>query len=172
MKKLLLCISVLFFLVPVVGCIEKETTVTGEFDLWNIGFTFKPNEVYYIVNTIEWTGKSPVTIKSIELIKRAEQPITYQDDGINYEFFGADPLKKSGIYGKSDIGDLKSIENLEVKGKGKIVLKLSLKDVKEDSDRRVKIKFNVNGNESEKVVEWNTLEQLTTDKDSNHSIHY
>ncbi|MFJ8260821.1 hypothetical protein ACIQ4I_02530 [Rummeliibacillus sp. NPDC094406] len=88
MKKLLLCISVLFFLVPVIGCSEKEKTVTGKFDLWNIGFTFKPNEVYYLVNTIEWTGESPVTIKSIELIKRAEKPITYQDDGINYEFFG------------------------------------------------------------------------------------
>ena len=162
----------LFILVLVVGCSQQEKAVSGNFLLWNFGFEFQNDKTYYLVVPIEWTGESSVTIKSIELIKRAEKPIKYEEDGINYEFFGADPLKKSGIYGESDIGDLKSIKNLEIKDKGKIVLKLSIKHVKEDSDRRVKIRFNVNGNESEKVVEWKTLEQLTTDKDNNHSIHY
>jgi len=140
-------------------------------DLTFAPFEFQNDKTYYLVVPIEWTGESSVTIKSIELIKRAEKPIKYEEDGINYEFFGADPLKKSGIYGESDIGDLKSINNLEIKGKGKIVLKLSIKDVKKDSERRVKIRFNVNGKESEKVVEWKTLELLTTDN-NDRSIHY
>ena len=32
-----------------------------------------------------------------------------------------------------------------------------------DSDRKVKINFKVNGEESERIVEWNTIEQFSTD---------
>ncbi|QFF99004.1 hypothetical protein PB01_09260 [Psychrobacillus glaciei] len=129
----------------------------------NFGFDLKSNETYYLVVPIEWTGESVVTIKSLELIKRDEKPITYGEDGIKYEIFGADPLKQSGIHGESDVGELKDINNLEINGEGKIVFKFSMRDVKKDSERRVKISFSVNGEECEKIVEWNTLEQLTTD---------
>lgn len=163
MKKLLLFISILFFLFTVVGCSEQEKDVTGEFLLGNFGFDLKSNETYHLVVPIEWTGESSVTIESIELIKRDENPITYEDDGIKYEIFGADPLKQSGVYGDRDIGDIESINNFEINGKGKIVLKFSTENVKKDSDRRVKISFNVNGEESEEIVEWKTLEQFSTD---------
>ena len=99
MKKLLLCISILFFIFIVVGCSEQEKAVTGEFLLGNFGFDLKSNETYHLVVPIEWTGESSVTIESIELIKRDENPITYEEDGIKYDIFGADPLKKSGVYG-------------------------------------------------------------------------
>ncbi|WP_342541942.1 hypothetical protein MHH33_12815 [Paenisporosarcina sp. FSL H8-0542] len=103
----------------------------------------------------------------MELVKRDDNPITYEEDGIKYEFFGADPLKKTGIYGDRnsdrDISDIKSINNLEINSEGKIVLKISTKDVKRESDRKVKINFNVNGEESGKIVEWETLEQLSTE---------
>ncbi|SES46439.1 hypothetical protein [Psychrobacillus sp. OK032] len=59
---------------------------------------------------------------------------------------------------------MKNKEELEINGEGKIVLKLVLgEEVKEDSERRIKISFSINGNESEKIVEWKTLEQLTMD---------
>ena len=135
MKKILLIISLLLLCVSVVVCSEKNDSI-GEFFLGNIGFDFQNNKTYYLVVPIEWTGESPVTIKSIELTKRDEKSITNDNDGIKYEFFGADPLKKSGIYSESDIGDIKSIENFKIKGKGKIVIKLSMKDVKKDSERR------------------------------------
>lgn len=163
MKKLLLCISVLFFSFILLGCNEQKKTVTGEFLLGNFGFSLKSNEIYHLVVPIEWTGESPVTIKSIELIKKDEKPITYKEDGIKYEIFGADPLKQTGVYGDRDIGDIQNLNNFEINGKGKIVLKLTTANVKKDSDRRVKISFNVNGEESETIVEWNTLEQFSTD---------
>lgn len=156
-------ISLFFVLALVVGCSQQLNTKNGKFLLGNFGSDFQNNETCYLVVPIEWTGESAIKIKSIELIKREEKPITYEEDGINYEFFGADPLKKSGIYNNdSNIGDLKPINNFKIKGKGKIVLKLTMKDVKEDNKRRVKIKFNVNGNESENVVEWKTFEKLYT----------
>lgn len=161
MKKL--WISLFFILIFAVGCSQQGKTTTDSLNLGNFGYNFHNNKTYFLVVPIEWTGKSSVIIKSLELIKRDNKPITLEEDGINYEVFGADPLKKPGIYADdSDIGDLKSINNLELKGKGKIVLKLALKDVNEDSQRRVKITFNENENEKEEIFKWKTLEQLTT----------
>lgn len=160
MKKT--CICLIFVLVFLVGCSQQEKTTTDKFLLGNFGLNFENNKTYYLVVPFEWTGKSSVTLKSIELIKRNEEPITYEGDGINYKFFGADPLKESGIFTNSDIGDLKSINNLEIKGKRKIVIKLSMKDVKEDGNRRLKIKFTNNGKDKNEVVKWKSLEQFAT----------
>ena len=164
MKKILLVFSILFVLFTVSGCNEKDKDVAGDFFLGNTGFPFESNETYHAVVPIEWTGESPVKITSIELVKGDEKPINNEEDGIEYEVFGADPMKKTGVWGESDIGDLKTINNLEIDGEGKIVLKLSIGDVKEDPERRVKINFINDGEESEKIVVWKTLEMLTTDK--------
>ncbi|KMY29031.1 hypothetical protein ACZ11_18050 [Lysinibacillus xylanilyticus] len=172
MKKFLLYFSVLFCLVSVVGCNEQDKAVNGEFLLGNFGADWK-EETYYLVVPINWSGKSHVTIESIKLIKKDEKPITYEEDGIKYEFFGADPLKSSGIYGESDVGELKNIKDLEIDDDGKIALKLVLgEEVNEDSERRIKISFSINGKEYEKIVEWKTLEQLTTVSENNSVIPY
>ena len=175
MKKTFLCMNLLFVFALIVGCseqekgieaqgetVEEETAIDGEFLLGELGADFK-EQTYHLVVPIEWTGKSPIKIKSIELIKHDEKPVTYEEDGIEYEVFGADPLKRSGMYTEPNIGDVKDIKDLEIDGEGKIVFKLSLKNVKEDSNRRLKIQFNSNGEESEQIVEWKTLESLTTE---------
>ncbi len=155
-------LSSLLCLLLLVGCSEKEEDVSEEFLLGNFGFTFNENETYHIVVPIEWTGKDPVNLKSLELIKGDDEPVTFEEDGLNYEFFGADPLKTTGIYGESDIGELKNLNNLLIDGEGKLVLKLETSKVQADSERRVKIKYSVNNEEREKIVEWKTLEQITT----------
>ncbi len=54
---------------------------------------------------------------------------------------------------ESDVGELKNIKDLEIDGDGKIVLKLVLgEEVNEDSERRIKISFSINGKEYEKIV--------------------
>jgi len=166
LKKLLLCMSIIFILFTILGCSNTNKEVAGEFFLGSTGYPFKSNETYYVVVPIEWTGESSAIIKSIELIKRNDKPINYEEDGIEYDIFSADPLKKTGVWGESDIGDLKNINDLEINGEGKIVLKLSLGEVMDDSERRVKINFISDGEETEKIVVWKTLEQLnTTDTD-------
>ena len=162
MKKLLISISILCLFI-VVGCSEQDEAVADEFLLGNFGFDLKSNAIYHLVVPIEWTGESAVTIESIELVKSDGNPVTYEEDGFTYEFFGADALKRSGVYGERDIGDIKSITDFEINGKGKIILKLSTNNVKSDRDRRVKINFTVNGEAAEKIVEWKTLEQFATD---------
>lgn len=167
MKRILLGLIALFCLASLVGCSEKDKVEDGEFLFGQFGADWK-KETFYLVVPIQWTGGSSITINSIELVKNNQKQLTtYEEDGITYEFFGADPLKKSGIYGESDVGELKNINGLEINGEGKIVLKLSLGDVKEDNERRVRINFSSNGVEGEKIVVWKTLEQLTTDKDKN-----
>ncbi len=164
MRKLLQCTINLFFLFTIVACSEQEKPVAGEFLLGNFGFDLKSNETYYLVVPIEWTGEPSVTIESIELINKEGTPITFKDDGLKYEIFGADPLKKSGVYGEREIGDIKSINNLEINKKGKIAIKLSTLNVKKDSDRRIKIIFDVNGEDKEEILEWKTLEHFSTEK--------
>ena len=161
MKRKLLCLITLLCLALLVGCNEKKKVEDGEFLLGQFGADWK-KETFYLVVPIQWTGDSSVTINSIELVKNNQKPLTYEEDGIKYEFFGADSLKKSGIYGEADVGDLKNINGLEINGEEKIVLKLSLGDVKEDNERRVKIKLDSDGEEVEKIVVWKTLELLTT----------
>ena len=162
MKRILLGLITFLCVVLLIGCSEKEKAGDGEFLLGQFGADWK-KETFYLVVPIQWTGDSSITINSIELVKNNQKPLTYEEDGIKYEFFGADPLKKSGIYGESDVGDLKTIKGLEINGEGRIVLKLSLGDVKEDNERRVKIKLDSAGEEVEKIVVWKTLEKLTTE---------
>ncbi|MBD3109246.1 hypothetical protein IEO70_12905 [Bacillus sp. AGMB 02131] len=164
MKKIVLIFSILFGLFTVSGCNEKDEEVAGKLFLGNTGYPFASNETYHAVVPIEWTGESPVIITSVELIKRDKKPINYEEDGIKYDVFGADPSKKTGVWGESDIGDLKNLDDSEIDREGKIALKLTLGDVKEDPERRVKINFINDGEESEKIVVWKTLEMLTTDK--------
>ncbi|MCY1187671.1 hypothetical protein D9M73_286810 [compost metagenome] len=45
-------------------------------------------------------------------------------------------------------------------------------EVNEDSERRIKISFSINGEEYEKIVEWKTLEQLATVSENNSVIPY
>lgn len=170
MKRILLGLITLFCLASLVGCSEKDKDVDGEFLLGQFGTDWK-KETYYVVVPIRWTGDSSITINSIELVKNYPDSLTtYEEDGIKYEFLRADPSKKTGIYfesgekyGESDLGELKNINGLEVNGEGRFVLKLSLGDVKVDNARRLKIKFDSDGEEVEKIVVWKTLEQITTE---------
>jgi len=172
MKKFLLSLSFIFCLIAIFGCNEQSKAVNGEFSLINFGADWYA-ETYYLVVPIHWSGKAPVTIESIQLIKKDEQPITYEEDSIKYTFFGANRFKKSGIYSESDVGDLKNLKDVEIKGDGKITLKLVLGEkVKKDSERRLKIRFSVNGRENKQIVEWNTLEQVTTISQNNSIIPY
>ena len=164
MKKFLISVSVILCMIIVIGCSDQEKTVQGEFLLGEFAADFK-EQTYHLVVPIKWTGESPIEIKSIEIIKDADKPVTKEEDGIEYEVLGADPLKQTGIYSEPNIGKVTDIADLEIDGEGKLVFKLSLMDVKKDSNRRLKIQFNNNQKENEQIVVWKTLEQLTTDND-------
>lgn len=164
MKKYVLYFSLFIVFILIIGCNgnnSEEKSDKGEFFLGQFGADFTES-TYHLVIPIKWTGDSPIKMKSIELIKKDANPVTYEEDGIKYEFYGADPLKSSGIYNELDIGKIKDIRNLEIDGEGKIVLKLTLKNVDTDTERRLKVTFNVDGEEREEIVEWKTLELLNT----------
>ncbi len=163
MKGFLMYLSVLFCLVLLGGCSKQVKEVDGEFLLGQFGTDWK-KETYHVVVPIQWTGNSPITLKSIEFVKDYPDPLTtYEEDGIKYEIFGADPLRRTGIHGETYDRELKNINGLEINGEGKIVIKLLLGDVKADKARRLKIKFDSDGEEVEKIVVWKTLEQITTE---------
>ena len=163
MKKMVLWLITLFCLVSIVGCSEQDKSMEGEFLLGQFGLDWK-KETYHVVVPLRWTGDSPITLKSIEFVKDYPDPLTtYEEDGIKYEIFGAEPSTRQTLLGETYDRELKDINGLEINGEGKIVIKLSLGDVKADSARRLKIKFESDGQEVEKIVVWKTLELITTE---------
>lgn len=163
MKRILFNLFILFCLVSLAGCSEQVNEVEGEFLLGQFGADWK-KETFYMVAPIKWTGESPITLKSIEFVKDYPDSLTtYEEDGIKYEIFGAEPSRKTDLRDESYDRELKDINGLEINGEGKIVIKFSLGDVKADDSRRLKITFDSDGQEVEKIVVWKTLEQLTTE---------
>jgi len=162
MKKFFSSISIIA-LVLLSAC----STESGEFLVWDMdGFSLIPEETYYFVGKIEWTGEEPAEIESIELIKENGDSITYENDQIDYEFFGADSLKQVGIYfGDADVGDIKNLNGMEIDGEGRIVLKVILGEVKEDDGRKMKINFKVDGEKREEILDWHLVKRLSTTSD-------
>ncbi|GGO00953.1 hypothetical protein [Saccharibacillus kuerlensis] len=122
---------------------------------------FEDNEKYFIIMPIEWTGKNSATIKSIELVKQNEEPVNL-DDRIDYVFHGADALKGIGVYPREDIGEIKDLKGFKVKGESRVVLEISMTNVRPDSNRSLKIKYLVGGEEKEQVIKSAMIENLRT----------
>ncbi|MGE7981393.1 hypothetical protein [Solibacillus sp. NPDC093137] len=109
MKRILLCLISLICLASLVGCIKQVKEVDGEFLLGQFGTDWK-KETFYLVAPIQWTGESPITLKSIEFVKDYPDSLTtYEEDGIKYEIFGAEPSMKTGLYDESYGRELKNI---------------------------------------------------------------
>lgn len=152
----------MFFLIA--ACSSTEESVDGEFMFGNMyGDSLESNESYYIVLPFEWTGEEPAVINSVELVKENEDPVTFEEDGIEYEFFGADPLKQTGLYsGDREIGEVVDINGFELQGESRIVAEVRLGEVEEDESRAAKINFTVNDEEYQEIVDWDTFKVLST----------
>ncbi|MGD6965615.1 hypothetical protein ACQCVP_04250 [Rossellomorea vietnamensis] len=162
--KVIRIFSVIMLAVVLTACTETEDQLTGEFLLGEIyADSMEPGGRYSIVLPIKWTGKNSATITSIEIIKENGTPVTFEEDGIAYEFYGADPLKKTGLYSDGhNIGEVKDINGFTVKGESRIVSELKLGEVEEDEIRKAKIQFQVNGEKYKEIIEWDTFKKLNT----------
>ena len=125
---------------------------------------FENQENYFIVAPFEWMGKEPAVIESVELVAQGEAPIDTEDGRVQYTFYGADPSKGIGVYAREDLGDLDEIRGFEVEGESRLVLEISLEHVQPDPNRRMKIKYTVDGKEHEQILESPMIEQLRTEE--------
>ena len=162
--KLLKFVLVSFMFLVLAACSDTKESIDGEFMFGNMyGDSLKAKESYYIVLPFEWTGKEPVEINSVELIKENEDPVTFEKDGIEYKFYGADPLKEVGLYsGDHPIGEVVDIEGFKLQGESRIVAEVRLGDVVEDVTRRAKINFTVNDEEYQRIIDWDTFKKIST----------
>ncbi|RYI28740.1 hypothetical protein EVU96_12450 [Bacillus infantis] len=163
MKKLIV-LPVIFTAMFLAACSELRNSPEGEFLLGNLySDSNESGETYSIILPIEWTGEEPAVISSIELVKEEDAPVNFDEDGIAYEFYGADPLKKTGLYsGDHNIGEVKDINGFKVQGESRIVAEILLGEVKEDERRKAKITYTIDGEEYEEMVKWDTFEELST----------
>lgn len=143
---------------------DVEDAESGEFFLNNIYVdSVEANSGYSMIHEIQWTGEEAVTINSFDLVKENHEPVTFNDDGIAYEVYGADPLKQTGVYSEGhDIGAVEDISNYEIADTGRIVLVLRLGEVSEDPHRAARINYTVNGEEQEVIYDWDGYKQFST----------
>lgn len=143
---------------------DVENANSGEFFLDSISInSVEANSTYSMIHEIEWTGEETVTINSFDLVKENNEPGTFHEDGIDYEVYGADPLKQVGVYTEGhDIGAVEDISGYEIDGTGRIVLVLQLGEVSEDPHRAARINYTVNGEEQEVIYEWDGYKQFST----------
>ncbi len=165
-KSTTLFASVLILSLTACSDSEQDTQEeSGEFLLDNIyANPIEADTTYSMIHEIEWTGETPATINSFDLVKEQGEPVSFEEDGIAYEAYGADPLKQVGVYAEGhEIGEVEDVNGYEVDGTGRIVLKLKIGEVSEDPDRAVKINYTVNGEEHEVIYEWDGYKKLTTE---------
>lgn len=155
-----------FLFLLLAACSNSEQSVDGEFMFGNMyGDSLEANESYNIILHFEWTGEKPAVINSIELVKENEEPVTFEEDGIAYEFYGADPLKQEGLYsGEHNIGEVVDINGFEVQGESRVVAEVRLGEVEKDETRNAKINFTVDGEEYQEIVDWDTFKVISTNK--------
>ncbi|KIL51584.1 hypothetical protein KP77_10960 [Jeotgalibacillus alimentarius] len=96
-------------------------------------------------------------------MKANDEEVTFDIDRIAYEFFGAAPDKKSGVYARDDIGMTEEIEGFEWTDDGRIILEVLLSDVQENPDRHIIINYEHNGESFVQVVESETISGLRTE---------
>lgn len=166
MKKI--GVGILFCLILLLAACSNDDTSVGNskgFKVGNISTSeFKDNEKYFLVIPLEWNGDNPVTIESVELIKENEKIVNLDNDRINYVFYGADANKKTGLYKREEIGDIEEIKGFKVDGKSTLVLEITLNNIIKDSNRGMKIKYTINGEEKEQLIESPMIQNLRTKK--------
>ncbi len=88
--KNLFVLSTILTAILLAACSESKNTPEGEFLLGNLyADSIESGKTYYMVLPIEWTGEEPADITSVELVKEDGDPVTFEEDGIAYEFHGA-----------------------------------------------------------------------------------
>lgn len=165
--KRLLALPAIVIISLLAACSETEdveNAENGEFLLDSIYIdSVEANSTYSMIHEIEWTGEEAVTINSFDLVKENHEPITFDEDGIAYEVYGADPLKQVGVYEEGhDIGAVEDISGYEIDETGRIVLVLRLGEVSEDPHRAARINYTVNGEEQEVIYDWDGYKQFST----------
>ncbi|MBT2583811.1 hypothetical protein [Planococcus sp. ISL-109] len=159
----------LFLIMILAACSESkdvENAESGEFFLDSIYMdSVEANSTYSMIHEIEWTGEEAVTINSFDLVKENHEPVTFDEDGMAYEVYGADPLKQVGVYSEDhNIGAVEDISGYEIDDTGRIVLVLRLGEVAEDPHRAARINYTVNGEEQEVIYDWDGYKQFSTEE--------
>ncbi|WP_443258382.1 lipoprotein [Virgibacillus sp. L01] len=158
MKKFLFVLLIALLLA---GC-QNEVRDNAEFNLGNISLSaFENNTQYFIVTPFEWEGEDGTTLKSIHIVNSQGEKLS-AEKGISATFYIGDSLKKTGVYRRDEIGDKDKVKGYNLTEEQTLIMETRLVNVKENSVKNLKFIYEINGEEYEKVVEWDTLSTLRT----------
>ncbi|WP_226036818.1 lipoprotein [Aquibacillus saliphilus] len=158
MKKYLF----ILLIIPLLAGCQNEVRDNAEFNLGNISLSaFENNTKYFVVTPFEWEGEDGTTLKSIHIVNSQGENLS-AEKGISATFYIGDSFKKTGVYVREDIGDKEKVNGYKLTEEQTLIMETSLASVKDDSAKNLKFIYETNGEEYEKVVEWNTLSTLRT----------
>ncbi|CQR47524.1 hypothetical protein BN1058_01847 [Paraliobacillus sp. PM-2] len=166
MTKHKLFVFVLFLFLA--GCSNQDEVLSnGEFLIENVSVDqlipsskLEPGVRYFIVMPFKWSGSQPAEIQSIDIIENGKR-IT-ENSGIAYTFYIGDPMKKTGVYKRKDIGEKKSIKGFTINDANTLILELSLLNIESNDNRSIHIKYLQNGEKKEQILQSSLLENLST----------
>lgn len=158
MKKFLFVLLIALLLA---GC-QNEVRDNAEFNLGNISLSaFENNTQYFIVTPFEWEGEDGTTLKSIQIVNSQGENLS-AEKGINASFYIGDKYKQTGVYRRDEIGDKEKVKGYNLTEEQTLIMETRVVSVEENSAKNLEITYETNGEEYEKVVEWNTLSTLRT----------
>ncbi|PIC67630.1 hypothetical protein CSV71_10395 [Sporosarcina sp. P21c] len=157
MKRVIVVLSICI-VIMLSGCSDKDQ---GKFTVGSMSpDEFPPDQPYFLVVPIEWSGSQPAVIDSVKIV--VGDTDIQDTEGISYEFYGGHPNKAIGVYPKDTIGGKQNIQGHEIKEEGTLILKVKLSNVNKNDNRQMKIHYTVDGEKREQTISTSTVEELST----------
>lgn len=146
---------------------ENEQSVSGEMGFSVSEFGLNPleaRESYFIVAPLFWDGREEAVIHSVELVNVNESLLQYEEDHIALRAYGADSLKKTGVYARQDVGELSELSEVTIwpQSENRIAFEVVMGDeFKPVQDMELKITYETAGEMSVQYYSWFTLNHLS-----------
>ncbi|MBA2174861.1 hypothetical protein H0266_08145 [Halobacillus locisalis] len=145
-----------------VGC--QSNPPEPEFTIGNVyPIQMTPGKSYYLVTSFEWEGEKETTLRSINIVGGASfQPA----------FYIGEETKKTGIYTREKIGEKTAVEGYTLEEKQTLIMEWTMPESVTDKSSKLQFIYEIDGQEYQKEVEWDTLTELMSSErlvDSNEA---
>ncbi|WP_181347033.1 hypothetical protein [Thalassobacillus sp. CUG 92003] len=154
MKK---CLFVFLASLLVVGCQSKAES--SEFSLGNIyPSELKNKQHYFLVVPFEWSGKEGTELDSLHILNNNDERTA-----MNANFYIGAETKKTGVYRRDKIGEKQDVQGYRLSEHQTLIMELNVNE-ELNSAERLKFVYEVDGKQEQKVINWDTLQELKNDE--------
>ncbi|WP_079478780.1 hypothetical protein [Halobacillus salinus] len=148
---------VLWSLLVVTACQRGESD--SEFTLVDMyPLDLQPGQNYIFITTLEWEGTEGTTLQSVDLISEETVPPVLSQS----TFYIGAATKSTGVSNREEIGEKQAIEGYAMEEKQTLIMETKIPETPTDQAIDIRFTYEVDGEEYEQEVEWDTLSELTS----------